>query len=441
MRWRSRWNKLCSAWFIAAALLSVSGCSSPQPAQPNVVLIVIDTLRADRLGCYGHPSDASAAIDELAREGVRFDRAIAQSSWTRSSLGSLVTSRLPRSLGIYKEQWDALDPSHETLAEVLSTAGYATFGATANPNTNEIFGFAQGFDRYIDSVQGLEWVGAVGESDFPMPTADQIFGQAEAWVEQLPAGPAYLELNVMEVHEHWRYEQEEGQESRYLQAIREVATAIDCFVATLLARPGWDDTLIVIASDHGEGLDSHPGVRASAGHGRLLYESQLRVPLILHHPTDATLRGQVVERPVRLMDLAPTILDYLELPIPAAFDGRSLLQLLGESPPSQEKPDLFFVETEFRDAHKVGIYTDRWRYIENRDGHPGLSDYELQAAGGGEDGPRTDRASANPQISQELHGILQQWERQFPRVAPSPIQDEAVDSETLEQLKSLGYVQ
>lgn len=140
---------------IAAALVLRSS-SSKLP--PNVVLIIIDTLRQDKLSAYGFPEETSPEIDRMAEQGVRFNRVIAQSSWTRPSIGSMLTSQYPRTLGIYKETGEVLPDDFVTIAEALREAGYTTIGATANANINTSFNFQQGFDHYVDSTVLLRWM-------------------------------------------------------------------------------------------------------------------------------------------------------------------------------------------------------------------------------------------------------------------------------------------
>ncbi len=107
--------------------------------RPNIVLIIIDTLRADKLGCYGFPENTSPEIDRIANKGILFENVISQSSWTRPSIGSMLTSLYPRTVGIYKEEFDILHDRYETLAEILNDNGYYTMGITANPNINSVF--------------------------------------------------------------------------------------------------------------------------------------------------------------------------------------------------------------------------------------------------------------------------------------------------------------
>ena len=113
--------------------------------KPNVVLIIIDALRADKLGCYGFPEEISPEIDQYAKYGVQFQNVFAQCSWTRPSIGSMITSQYPRTIGIYKEKGHSLPDKFLTLAEILGKKGYVTAGITANPNINSVFNFHQGF--------------------------------------------------------------------------------------------------------------------------------------------------------------------------------------------------------------------------------------------------------------------------------------------------------
>jgi arylsulfatase A-like enzyme len=154
-----KWAASSASFLLGATWIFLSGsCLIPGKPKPNIVLIIIDTLRADKLGCYGSPVEASPEIDELAREGLVFQKVITQSSWTRPSVASMLTSLYPRTLGIYKEEWDVLPDEFLTLPEILQQNGYYTVGLTANPNINRTFNFHQGFDDYSDSTVIFPWM-------------------------------------------------------------------------------------------------------------------------------------------------------------------------------------------------------------------------------------------------------------------------------------------
>ncbi len=433
---------------LAVAWLAACG---GQP-RPHVVLIVIDTLRADKLGCYGFEETTSPEIDAIADAGVRFERVVAQSSWTRPSIGSMLTSRYPRSLGLYKERDEVLAEGFVTLAEVLRSHGYRTLGVTANPNINSIFNFHQGFDQYLDSVARFGWmpadkptVGQVG-----LTPARQIFDQVLELIGREPTGDArwYVQIDVMDVHEHvrkrsltrdeWKELFPRSEDRGYLQAVRQASIDTGAFIAEWLARPGLGDTLFIITSDHGEGLGDHPHVTKSSEHGTVLYESNLRVPLVLYHP-GSDLEPRTIPEDVRLLDLLPTVLDYLGLPVPAGTQGVSLEPWISGSGRRVELPEYFVAETQFRSYDKIAVRSAAWKYVENRLAHQGTGRFELQEVGGLEDGKWSNRVRNRRQILRPMREHLADWERRFPRQPPASMA-EKVPAEVREQLEALGYI-
>ena len=448
------------ATVVAVGLAAAAGVAvwmthrASPPRRPHVVLIFLDTLRADRLNSYNPdlPKGVSPELDELARRGVRFATVIAQSSWTRPSLGSLLTSRYPRSLGLHREIDDPLPRSALTLAEVLKGAGYRTLGITANPHLNRIFNFEQGFDGYVESNVVFRFMRR-GPNERHISRADlmssrEVYDRALEMTRDPSSQPIYLQLNVMDVHEYRnprliRSEFDElfgsHRDAEYLRAVRQVSLETKRFLNELAGRPGWEDTLFILTSDHGEGLDDHPSVKRSRGHGRLLYESQLRVPLILLHKLDRSPEGRVVEQPVRLLDVMPTILELVQVPVPAGLEGRSLRPLLGVPDAPVELPERFVAETRFRGSRKLGFFSPGWLYIENRLPHPGTPPRELQPWGKPQDGIQTDRSSEAPEQLEEYAAWLEAWEKSHPEVAALRPRHQ-MPAEQREQLRALGYV-
>lgn len=423
---------------------------------PHVVLIVVDTLRADKLGAWGHPEPVSPELDDLAARGVRFERVVAQSSWTRPSIGSLVTSRYPRSLGIYQEQYDVLPDRAVTLAEILGRAGYRTYGATANPNVNSVFQFDQGFDVYVDSLSVWGWMRdgksegtALIRKEVPIRSTRSLCTEALEWVDRLETGePVYLQLDLMEVHEHAFPETRrpeiremfrEHPEAGYLQSVRQISRDVSGFVRELESRPGWDDALFVITSDHGEGLGDHPDVAGSASHGRTLYESQIHVPLILYSPGETVPSGVEIERPVRLLDLMPTVLDLVGLDGPPGMQGRSLIPAIRGQ--GLDLPGTFVFETEFHGVDKIGVADDEWKLILSEDDQAGSAPLELQPNAGPENGIHTDRAKDHPELVRRLRRELRRWEQAHPRAPPEQSREGGPSPEEREQLRALGYVE
>ena len=164
---------------LLATLSACTGTSRLEANPPDVLLLLVDTLRADRMGAWGWPRDSSAPLDARVDAGVRFARAWAPSSWTRPSVGAVFTGRLPPTLGITDELSHGLPADLPTLAEALAAHGYATCGVTANPNLNRRFGFARGFDAYTDSTVVFPWM----EDGVDLPDTS---------TERLPAGSSLI---------------------------------------------------------------------------------------------------------------------------------------------------------------------------------------------------------------------------------------------------------
>lgn len=469
---RSGIKILCLVLLTPGAAVTMHGCGAARSARPNVVLIIIDTLRADFLGCYGCELDTSPEIDELAGRGVIFERTVAQCSWTRPSIASMLTSKYPRTLGIYKEKFDILAGEHSTLAQILKQNGYTTIGITANPHLNRVFNFHQGFDDYVESSVIWPWMqpeaGKVRMEPggkINLPRSGDILGWVLTKAKSGMSVPAYVQINIMEVHSpslvlswnRWLYDHVEvnvdedeppkrqGDLKRLVRgtycAVTQVSEQVGSFIDVLSSLPGWENTLFVITSDHGQGLVDHPHVHDSAHHGNLLYDSQVMVPLILYNPADTTLvcGGKRVKNMVRLLDVVPTVLAYAGIDPPEAAQGESLLGLLpgGGKPP--DLPDVFVAETNWKNVEKIAAYTTEWEYIENRDGWEGVNPFELQPAGIVENGALTDCIYTNTAEAERLKMFLQKWERTFPRAERTQPYNLPTDAE-IEQLKSLGYM-
>ena len=438
-------------WF---TLRPTQSSSEQELLRANIVLIIIDTLRADKLGAYGYPSPTSPELDMLAKKGVRFARTYSQSSWTRPSIASMLTSLYPRQVGVYKERGQLLHNRYTLLSEVLKENGYATYGITANPNINSSFNFHQGFDKYIDSAVAFDWMApalkakkkAYGKA--PLRTARENFKIALRLAKKKKRNvPGYLQVNIMDVHEAFdpRVIQAEhkvplgSEDLPYLQSIHQASAETGAFVEKLSDLPGWENTIFIITSDHGQGLGSHPHVDLSRDHGLLLYESQVRVPLILFHSKGMLPAGRIVRRPVQVLDMMPTILDFVGIKGPSTMRGMSLKSWVRGtiSPPEAQH---FFVETHFRHANAVGVYSKEWKYIEHRHHVRGAKPKELQRVGKAEDGLRTDLSEKYPDVARRLSKVLRRWEKRFPP-APATLRGETLPPHEIEQLKALGYIQ
>jgi arylsulfatase A-like enzyme len=358
---------------------------------PNVLFIVLDTVRAKSLSLYGYSRETSPRIDQMARAGVKFDQARSAAPWTLPSHATMFTGRWPSELFKYHEQ--RLDPSIPTIAGFLGKNGYATAGFVANTfYCNSGFGLSNGFDHYEDFYENFDVTAGevfrnaelgrrifevVGEDLTPRSDgrkdADQINADFLDWLPTCGGRPFFAFLNYLDAHapyitppraeRHFGLRPSTVEDFRVLHAWqgkeslsddpRENQLALDNYddcIAYLdaalgrlfdeLARKGvLENTLIVITADHGESHGEHNLV----GHGRSLYGDELHVPLIIVKP-GLVPSGKVVAEPVSLRDLPATIADLVEMSTQAPFPGRSLLPLWAQD--GSGSPEVSVVRSE-----------------------------------------------------------------------------------------------
>lgn len=449
-------------------------------ASANVVLIIVDTLRADHLGCYGYEPPTTASIDRIAQKGVVFEQAIANSSWTRPSIASLLTGTYPRTTAVYKEQYDALSPEVVTLAQMFKNRGWATYGVTGNPSINRVFDFHHGFDEYGDCGVIWPWMKGKRSSKFKkdvrlMEDADYTTDRTLELLERHKGGPFYLQ--VLYIDPHWPYKAPDRFEHELAGPCN---TSTDCYdgeVAFADAELGrlvdriLDDhpnTLVIVTSDHGEGLADHPGVPRATTHGFTLYDSVLHVPLIFMHPELAA--GTRFEDPVQLLDLVPTLADIFELPLDSQVEGTSLAPILrGE--PAPPLADQIFSDTQFNEMDKISVRERNLKLIINRDNialtegtRPELAAlaegsrgnrsamYAIKKCGpremyrlpGSENHQRKglNLADTDPDNTARLEQAIVDFESRI--LARPPINRDhhkEIDDSIIEQLKALGYLE
>jgi arylsulfatase A-like enzyme len=432
-----------------AAHLAGGRASAQETARPNVVLIIADTLRADVLGSYGCKLPTSPELDALAGQSVQFDCVFAPSSWTLPSIGSLLTSQPPRTLGLFKST-HYLQDRWPTLGEALKGAGYQTFGVTANAMINQVAGFGRGFDQYIDA--DIDWKSEGRRTR----TSDEIFRDALQLAGQKSGAPGYLQINIMETHEYYRgagkltraeFENEfpkapnTGNRREYLQSVRQVSVDSARFVQELSALPGWENTLFVFLSDHGEGLNDHPAVWQSERHGTLLYESMVRVPMLFHHP-GGNLKPARVRQAVSLLDMMPTVLARVNVPAPNNLAGRSLQPLLDGRLQDESLPEFLVAETYSEERDKSAVHSISWQYVLNRDMQAGCNERELQRLGVPANGKKTDEIERWPGAAKAMNTYFTQWNKKYPKGESVRVQDVSGDvGDREEQLKALGYLQ
>ena len=253
----------------------------PASAPAPVIVISVDTLRADYLSCYGNQRFQTPAIDSLANGGTRLQQVSSQVPLTLPSHVSLLTSSYPFSNGI-EDNGQVLPPGATTLARLLQSQGYATGAFVGGFALDRRFGLDQGFDRY-DSPFDLNRQASVDPSDLKR-SAEEVARSAEAWLDQNTAKPFFLFVHFYDLHTPYQLPaaaKEIYGTPSYDAELKYVDATIGQFLEHLRQKGIYDKALIVLLSDHGESLGEH----GEATHGYFIYQSTLHVPLIFHFPT------------------------------------------------------------------------------------------------------------------------------------------------------------
>lgn len=313
------------ALVLASLLLGIAGCSGKEaPRRPNLVLVTLDTVRADHLGCYGDRQAITPELDRLAGEGLRFTNASSAVPLTLPSHTSVLSGLLPPHHGLRNNGAGALRPGTATLATLLGGAGYRTGAFVGSFVLDHRFGLAPGFEVYDDEIERDPKAGAVLEAERP---GREVVDRALAWLRKEDARPFFLWVHLYDAHAP--YTPPPAWAARhpgrpYDGEISEVDEQVGRILEELRRRGLAGRTVVAVAADHGEGLGEH----GELTHGLLLYEPTLRVPFLLRAPW--ALKPRVVETPVSLVDLAPTLAGLLGQPFPqaAALDGRDLSKAL-----------------------------------------------------------------------------------------------------------------
>ncbi|TDJ58840.1 MAG: tetratricopeptide repeat protein [Planctomycetota bacterium] len=383
----------------------------------NVVLISLDTTRADYLGCYGHTGSTTPSIDALAAEGVLFENVVAPVPLTLPSHVSMLTGTSPPYHGVHDNLSMSLRPDVQTLAEVLRNEGFDTAAVISALVLHRIYGLDQGFDRYRDGFRGAT-----------ERSGDDTTRLAIEWLDELGDDRFFLFLHYYDPH--FEYTPPEPFASRFPDDpyAGEIAFTDECVgkVMTRLKELGlYESTLIVIVGDHGEMLDEH----GEPAHGYFVYRSALAVPLILRGPgLPASRRVQSI---AGVVDITPTICSLLGVDPPSPQHGIDLAPLLDDDRHPDGDRYLYcesMTPTKYLASGLWGLVGERWKYIETT--RPEL--YDVRS----DPGEQRNRFSDEPDIAETLRDELEQ--RLASEVGVGVKTD--LDDETLARLRSLGYV-
>ena len=417
----------------ATVLLAASSGSSETAAATGrgtaVILITVDTLRADHLGCYGYTGVETPNIDVLARAGARFAQAYTPVPVTLPAHTALFTGAFPMATGMHDFSGNKLPANAATLAKVLRDNGYATAAFIGSAVLDSRFGLNQGFDTYFDHFEFSRLDEA--HLDQMERRGDLVMDEALRWLKGNPRQPFLIWVHLYDPHDP--YTPPEPYASRYRARPYDGEIAFDDaqvgrLVAYLKQQALFDKSVIVVAGDHGEGLGEH-GERT---HGFFIYNSTLHVPLLMKLPGVAP---SVIADEVSLVDVMPTLLQALKIPVPTSVQGRSLLgQVLGR--PAAGRSNLY-AETylpllHFRWNQLRSLQSRGMKYIDAP--RPEIYDTRTDAK------ERQNLYAARQALGHEMRDRLYGLIRRFTPAGGAGTEKELTDPALLERLRSLGYV-
>lgn len=449
---------LCSFECLLASACTRTPESSPSAApatatvaRPDILLVTIDTLRADHLGSYGYHLPTSPFIDSLAADGVRFERAYSTSSWTVPAVVSMLTSTYPSRHGMGERtvasqgQWQVTPPDLPSLPEALGAAGYRTYGFTANFGLPAERGFSRGFDRY-------RCIGAVD--------VEAIKGELERWLPDLQTGsPWFFWLHLFDAHapylgrEPWLSElyPETGSDAPRRSSISAAMVGssertaetidrarqfydseirhLDHYLKLLFERiPRSQDALVLFTADHGEEFLDHDDVL----HGHNLYNETIRIPFVIRFP-DRRFAGRTVSEPVSLVDVLPTLLTVAGAPIPAEAAGVDLVATVLDSRAAAQRA--VFAELESGQRQQAAT-NGQWKYMLNDDPEHTPLLFDLD----NDPGESNDLLGSRPELELSFRRLLAAHGRARP-ASPTSFSETEITEEQAEALRTLGYIQ
>jgi arylsulfatase A-like enzyme len=455
-------------WFLAAALL-VGGFvltlfkERPIDTRPlgsiedierlaerddlNVMFILIDTLRAERLGAWGYERDTSPTMDWMADSGIRFARHLAQSSWTKCSMASMWTGLYPQRTRVLRYN-DVVSEHAVMPAEILQDAGFRTIGLWRNGWVAPNFGFGQGFDTYhrptmlpLDPGETRKNPSMeIGGSDEGLLEAVRAF-----YFTAQPDRPWFLYLHLMDLHQY-TYDSSSAlfgtsYPDIYDNSIRREDALVNALMFDLAEAGQIDNTIVVIGSDHGEAFNE----RGFEGHAQNVFRETTEVPLIFFLPFRLE-PGVVVNSRTRNIDIWPTLLDILDLPEMEGVDGRSALPALmaaarGEAPMPEAEPSYAVLDQHWGRptsdySPTVAVSQDDYRYLLWTKGEGAEVLYDRRV----DEHELTNVLEVDPEVAAELRDAANDYLYESPK---PPWGDDAPTVEIgemeLNQLRALGY--
>ncbi|HLY37158.1 MAG TPA: sulfatase [Candidatus Binatia bacterium] len=450
---------------------AVARAAAPAGA-PNVLLLMIDTLRADHLSCYGGTAVSTPHIDTLATGGLRYANMFSQASWTRPSVATILTGLYPSSHGAVHKA-DRLPDRVDTLAEMLQRAGYRTIGFANNANVSQAFNFQQGFDEYrylapdfffradepasqLTLYSGLRLVRErflshyVDVHHYYQP-AEVVTAEVRRWLDgrRDDGRPFFLFVHYMDAHDPYFAHPFNGEgyarvahpnpdpalaeklHQLYASGIGYLDEHLGVLFEDLHRRGLWDNTLVLLTGDHGEEFHEHGGW----WHGTTLYDEQIHVPLLVKPP--GTHAGRVIDEFATSLDITPTILAAAGASVPPSLPGH-VLPLDGGAPPSRQS---VFAEEDLEGNVLQAVRTREWKIVNANPGNPrGLAPEELYDLGG-DPGEHQNAVSSAPAAAQTMRAELGRSVVEARANAGTTEKAGPAGDAQRERLRALGYVE
>ena len=428
-----------------------------QKNKPNIIILLIDALRSDHLGCYGYERNTTPNIDKLAEESFLFKNTIAQSSWTRPSVASILTGQYPVNHGVNGGYGitNKLNESMLTLPEILKENGYNTLAFSVNPNITTKLGFAQAFDKFIYSHRSnykdnihtrsneinKDLVGSINK----LKEKSQNFIYVHYMDPHVPYTPGekhFSKSNKVDyIGDFFRNNAFFSySDKKRLEILQEMINAYDDEILfndkmignalrALKDNNMYDNSIIIITADHGEEFMEH----GSLFHGTNLFDEQIKVPLIIHTPDNI---HKKIEEQAGHIDLLPTLLECLQIPIPEnlSLDGHNLF--------GGDKYKYTFSELAIDDkiGSTIRSLEDKLIFFKNKEDAINFQPYYFDLASDPKEQNNLYHESMGKKQSLELEEKLQEYLANKKRL-DQPKKPIEYDKETLEELKALGYIQ
>jgi arylsulfatase A-like enzyme/Tfp pilus assembly protein PilF len=408
---------------------SVSSLLPMDKSELNIVVIVIDTLRADHLGCYGFKEIETPNIDAIAQEGVRFDQVVSSIPLTLPSHCSIFTGTYPLFHQIRDNGGYYLDDSYTTLAEILQAKGYKTAAFISAYVLDSKWGLDQGFDYYFDEFDLTKYK-RVSLSNVQRP-GGEVQHEALKWLGENKEERFFAWIHYYDPHSPYTPPSPFREEYPGRPYDGEIAY-VDFLIGKLenyLEEEGLlENTLLIITSDHGEGLGEHKEIL----HGNFIYDTTVRVPLIIRFPRKSV-SNKAIKAQVRLIDIMPTILDYIGIESPEEVQGTSILSLVkNDGEDLAGYSETYYPRIHFGWSELISIRKNGYKYIDA----PKPELYDLRVDPGEMNNLYQEKKEVAEQFKSELNQIIQKYaNREDKKTARAQL-----DQETVRKLRTLGYL-